>query len=311
LKAFDFTNAVSPTFIQLSKYLLEAGWQSSVPANLSFANFDFDKAITETLEFKHLLGNFLPSDIHPSTFYIDEHNWQQVLNSVPDQTWILKPSLLNNGQHIHLFPNTLAVWQHYLTSNRMGGPHVLQTYLEDPHLLKGPERGHKYSLRMFWVLTSRGEAFLYPHGYFNVALKPYEKGSFSQLGCHLTNEHLSHDTYNVVQIPTYQYDLFKPFFPQIQEILDRVLRRLNERFASAFEPLNDIRFALFGVDFMVDARERVWLIEMNHGPCFPVGDEHPLQQKVYRDFWQSLIHDLIEPILFNYKTELKTFVPCR
>ena len=310
MKAFDFANAVSPTFIQLQKHLIDHGWQHGTPAHLSPLQFDFPLPVSETLEFKHLLGDFLPTDIHPPTFYIDDHNWQQVLTTVPDQTWILKPSLLNNGQHIHLFHNTHAVWQHYLASNRMGGPHVLQAYLEDPHLLKGPERGHKYSLRMFWVLTSRGEAYLYPHGYFNVALKPYEKGNFSQLGCHLTNEHLSHDTYNVVQIPTYQYALFKPFFPQIQDILRQVLYLLKECYASFLHPANDIQFALFGVDFMVDASERVWLIEMNHGPCFPIEDEHPLQQKIYHGFWQALIQELIEPKVFNLKRHLKTFVPC-
>jgi Tubulin-tyrosine ligase family len=310
LKAFDFANAVSPTFIQLQKHLVDQGWQCLTPANLSKTHFDFPLQVTETLEFKHLLGEFLPADIHPPTFYIDDHNWQQVLHAVPDQTWILKPSLLNNGQHIHLFPNTMAVRQHYATFHRMGGPHVLQAYIEEPHLLKGPERGHKYSLRMFWVLTSRGEAYLYPHGYFNVALKPYEKGNFSQLGSHLTNEHLSHDTYNVVQIPTYQYDLFKPFFPQIKDILQQVLHQLNKRFAALLCPSNAIQFALFGVDFMVDASERVWLIEMNHGPCFPTEDEHPLQQKIYHGFWQALIQELIEPRVFNSKSDLKTFVPC-
>lgn len=308
MKTFDFGQAASPTFIQLRKHLIEQGWELCPNAMLTLQNFNMDERVTQTLEFKHLLAGILSENIHPQTFYIDDHNWQTVLSGIPDQTWILKPSLLNNGQHIHIFASTNAVWRHYLGSSRMGGPHVLQAYLKDPHLLKGPQRGHKYSLRMFWVLTGNGNAYLYPHGYFNVALKPYEKDDFSQLGCHLTNEHLSHDTYNVVQIPSFQYALFQPFFPQIQAILCQVNQQINQRFSKVLAVAQIPQFSLFGVDFMVDQNEKVWLIEMNHGPCFPIGDEHPLQHKLYSGFWQALIKELIEPSIKGAVIQLQSFV---
>ncbi|MGL5741476.1 MAG: hypothetical protein ACRCXC_02450 [Legionella sp.] len=34
--------------------------------------------------------------------------------------WILKPSMLNNGQHIHLFHDLNAIEAHFLSSQRMG-----------------------------------------------------------------------------------------------------------------------------------------------------------------------------------------------
>lgn len=308
MKTFDFEQSLSPTFIQLTKHLTQRGWENRSSATLNLQNFNLDDRVTQTLEFKHLLAELLSSNIHPQTFYIDDENWQQVLPNIPEQIWILKPSLLNNGQHIHIFPKKADLWHHYAHSSRMGGPHVLQKYLDEPHLLKGPERGHKYSLRMFWVLTGTGHAYLYPHGYFNVALKPYDKDNFSTLGCHLTNEHLSHDTYNVIQIPTFQYALFQPFFPKILAILVEVTQQLNHRFANIFSVSLKPQFALFGVDFLVDSEERVWLIEMNHGPCFPTTEEHPLQQKIYQGFWQALIQDIIEPLLSQETVMSHSFI---
>ncbi len=47
--------------------------------------------------------------------------------------------------------------------------------------------------------------------------------------------------------------------------------------------------AIFGYDFLVDHDMHVWLLEANHGPCFPIDESHPLQKYVYHDFWQTFI----------------------
>lgn len=293
VNAYCFNPCHTPSFIQLSRYLHANGWvnvHERMGADLS--NYHFECPDLIHLEYKHLLADFcekhLP-DLIPWSVYLDDDNWSEKLATLPAKgPWILKPSMLNNGQHIHVFEDTSDVIDHYQQNQRMGGPHVLQRYIQFPHLLKGPEKGHKYSIRMFMVMMP-DKAFLYPQGYFNIALKPYDAYDFSSLKPHLTNEHLSHDTYNVVQIPTQQYPLFEPFFPQIQHICSK----LAYGFYKDFLLPETFKLALFGIDFMVSADEKVWLLEVNHGPCFPTNPEHPLYQSLYHEFWQHLVVELL------------------
>ena len=48
---------------------------------------------------------------------------------------------------------------------------------------------------------------------------------------------------------------------------------------------------------MLDETGRLWLLECNHGPCFPKLDEHPLQAPLYHRFWRELINMFVAPIL--------------
>ena len=285
-QTFKF-NQQTPSFIELGRYLRQAGWIEAEPAWLTDVHFDFPAL--QHLEFKHLLSTLLKDagcDIQPLTYYIDDDNFFQVIHELSYSLgpWILKPSMLNNGQHIHLFENSHQLLEHYCQSKRMGGPHVLQQYIHPPHLLQGPEKGHKYSIRMFVVITA-DNAYLYPHGYFNVALRPYVADFVQDKRCHLTNEHLSDDVVNVVQIPTQQYAIFQRFFPKIKVMT----AKLCSAFYSQHQAPETFKYAFLGIDFMVDASERVWILEVNHGPCFPTEEDHPLYEKLYKGFWQSFI----------------------
>ncbi|BCA93852.1 hypothetical protein TUM19329_02130 [Legionella antarctica] len=172
-----------------------------------------------------------------------------------------------------------------------------------PHLLKGPEKGHKYSIRMFVVLTSYAGAYLYPQGYFNVGLHPYQTNDFSDLRAHLTNEHLSENEFNVVQIRTQQYELFKPFYPKIKAIVSATVDGLRKLYPNAFIAKKKQTLAIFGFDFLVDSEMRVWLLEANHAPCFPTSDEHPLQNNLYYDFWQAFIASFVTPTAKQQPTD--------
>ncbi len=316
-KRFCFTQLQSPTVQNVCKTLQERGWQQTrfqSLAHFSEKNFEFNLEAAECLEFKHLLAQLVAAvspPIMPMTFCINDQNWQTVLNQVADQfyrrdphildqvddlVWLLKPATLNNGQNIKIMQRLSQLEQHYLSSDRIGGEHVLQQYMTHPHLLKGPEFGHKYSIRMFVVLTNYAGAYLFPRGYCNIALHPYESTEFTDLRAHLTNEHLNDHERNVVQIPTENYELLKPFYPQIKSIVTATIHQLNDHYPQAFICKKTPALAIFGFDFMVDSDERVWLIEANHGPCFPTADDHPLQNTFYHHFWQAFCQSFVLPI---------------
>lgn len=301
----------SPTSKLLALQLKKMGWKNIVfPQLADFSENDlrFAEPAARALEHKHLFAQlcqkYCPESI-PATFLINDENWADklaILNDIyykniasndPSLVWILKPALLNNGEAIHLFQHINDIEQHYINPRRLGGPHVLQRYINNPHLLQGPKKGHKYSLRLFMALSSVAGAFLYPHGYFNIALEPYCADDYEDLSAHLTNEHLSHEKPNVVQIPTWQYALFKPFYPQIKKILTSLIKGLKNDYPSAFSDKKKAKLALFGMDFIVDAHEKVWLIEANHAPCFPTNAQHPLYETLYEPFWYAFVETFI------------------
>ncbi|MFC7782428.1 tubulin-tyrosine ligase [Legionella taurinensis] len=309
-RRYHLDTSLSPTHFNLSRCLSQQGWKVTRFNCLSSINDKvllFNEAAAQTLEYKHLLAQLVADycpQIAPQTFCVDEGNWQEVVHHLvgihaqlpPHEklVWILKPALLNNGQHIRLFDTPEALAAHYVHSKRMGGMHVLQRYLS-PHLLRDDR---KYSIRLFVILTNYDGAFCYKDGYFNVALHPYVE-DFSDLRPHLTNEHLLDPEVNVIQIPASRFAQFSHYLPQIDAILQQVLQGLRYDFPEAFRCSRQRTLALFGFDFMVDSHERVWLLEANHGPCFPIDDHHPLQAHLYQGFWQGLIHSFIEPIADN------------
>ncbi len=298
---FYFRKSISPTYHQLNKHLKSQGWRS-MPypswAQVGEQHFDFDINASTQLEYKHLLANLSRSvdiTMMPKTYYIDDQNWSEVIEHLAryddKSRWILKPSLLNNGQHIHLFETIDQLEAHYVQSKRLSGPHVLQCYIDNPHLL----RGHKYSIRVFVVLTNDMGGFLFPEGYLNVARYPYQY-SFAESCVHLTNEHLMPDQSNVIQIPATRLALFSDFYISIKSKIAALLSLLIKQHPSVFGSEQSRRFAIYGFDFLVDSNHKVWLLEANHGPCFPTIADHPIQRPVYDRFWHAFIVQFLEPL---------------
>lgn len=315
-KRYRFTNTqgFSPTLHLLEQFMRTAGMKRTRwgwRAHFSERNLHFSDTVCECLEYKHLLAQLLAKhcpEVIPETYLLDDYTWttvlndiaekhylvkQQLLDTVSDLVWILKPALLNNGQHIKLFQSLSQIEEHMLHPNRLGGPHVLQRYIIHPDLYEK----RKYSLRFFVVVTQEAGAFLYQQGYLNVALAPYTPKNFEDLTVHLTNEHLQHDEISIEQIPTQGQAKAEIWYPQVRSIVQQVDQAIHANFPNAFLPHKERTFAVFGFDFILDAQDKVWLLEINHGPCFPIEPEHPLQANLYQPFWQAMINQFVLPIM--------------
>lgn len=303
----------SPTYYNLSRYLQEQGWQETRFqwwANFSAENFEFDLQAAQQLEFKHLLAQLIEQycpEVMPKTYCLNDYNWPQILAQLAREyyqtnpqvldersqlAWILKPALLNNGKGIKIFHRLSELEQHFSGGKRLGGAHVLQRYLS-PHLLRD---ARKYSIRMFVILSNYAGNFLYPFGYYNVAQYRFAEGDYHDLRSHLTNEHLSGEEANVLQIPTKQFAAFTDLYPQIKTLVTNTLHGLEQLYPQAFICDKKRKLAIYGFDFQVENTGRLWLLEANHGPCFPLSDEHPLQRYLYYDFWQAFITSFVKPI---------------
>lgn len=302
---FYLSDLESPTQYNLAKYLQKGGY--SPITEVSAADF-CDRHLnlvgfkTELLEYKHHLAQLvqgLSEPLMPTSYIIDDSNYPEVIRTAdqhdPQAIWILKPAFMNNGEGIHIFTHCDQLRAHYQTTNRYGGPHVLQRYITNPHLLQG----HKYTLRLFVVLTSEGQAYAYRDGYFNICCEQYTPNDWQRLTPHLTNEHLGEgEMPNIYQMPTSQCPNF--------DNIDRTLKRIASYVTQAFYQQtghnwhHDQRsFTLFGFDYMVDDDLDAWLLEVNHGPWFPKEEDHPLQAYLYDYLWQHLVTDFVEPIMHN------------
>ena len=51
---------------------------------------------------------------------------------------------------------------------------------------------------------------------------------------------------------------------------------------------------------MCDDRDHMWLLEANHGPCFPIEPHHPLQETLYQDFWKAVVAQFVLPITTHH-----------
>ena len=281
-------------------------WRSS----FSHDNLDFSPDLCVCLEQKHMLAKLVEyycSHVMPKTYVLDEYNWSTCLSSLANEyypdlhdmqdkidglSWILKPALLNNGQQIRIFDCLSQLEAYFLRRDRLAGPYVLQRYISEPDLINGC----KYSLRFFVVITQEHGAFLYRQGYMNVALATYIKHDFSNLSAHLTNEHLNEHVVSVAQIPTAGHPDYRHWYAQIRSLVKTVMNGAELAFPQAFLAQKDRTFAIFGFDFMLDSKKNVWLLEVNHGPCFPVEAEHPLQLTLYQQFWEAMIKQFVNPI---------------
>ncbi len=288
-----------PTEHNLARSLDSLGWQSTndpAQAHFNQCHLNLDQRSCERLEYKQKLADMISQacpGVMPITHTVDSKNFVRICDQLSNKHhWILKPALLNNGCGIRLCPSISDVANYFLSNERYDGPHIVQRYIDPPHLLQG----HKYSIRLFVVISNDRGCHLYPKGYFNVAKQAYKKQNW-QRACHLTNEHLSHsDQADSIQIPTDKAPHFERIFPALQRITQQVIDAHRHTHPECYQSTDHSAFSLFGFDFMLDEHLRAWLLEVNHGPCFPTDRNHVLQSFLYDDFWQALTQQFVLPI---------------
>jgi hypothetical protein len=170
-----------------------------------------------------------------------------------------------------------------------GASVVVQEYIASP-LLVG---GRKVDLRLYVCVTSFEplEAFLYHEGYARYATQPYSAcpSRLADLRTHLTNSSIAHDVDGALprlSPDAGDADADSEARGNPKQLLSAFLRELAAAGADTARLLRDIdvlvlksllcvrarvgpqphAFELFGVDVLLDAALRPWLIEANSSP---------------------------------------------
>jgi tubulin--tyrosine ligase len=317
LKLFHFFSYRPAIRYHIERRLLERGWQKTANAkDALFADrhLTLPEESSNHLEYKHLLAQLVGKyckDVMLPTYCINDKNYPQVFAKIiydhylvngqyqadqPHLKWILKPSMLNNGDGIKLFNNIEELKRYYGNPKRLGGEHVVQQYLADPALIDGK----KYTFRVAAVLTNYTGVYLCQHGYINISGYPFSmEDSFINRKAHITNYVLDGEFANIEQRSTQLIKEFEPIYQQIANIIRAVIKGLLKTDPHYLAPQKTKIMEIFGCDFILDQKGKVWLLEINQGPDAPTFEENPLNEILWEPFWEDIIEDFVLPIALD------------
>ncbi|KAL0934284.1 tubulin-tyrosine ligase [Colletotrichum truncatum] len=235
--------------------------------------------------------------------------------------WILKPGMSDRGQGIRLFSTMEELqgifdeWEEerpesddeeeeegsgggggggdYITTSHLRH-FVAQPYIHPPLLLPGDAR--KFHIRTYVLCVGSLDVYVYKPMLALFAGKPYKAPwEDTDLDGHLTNTCLQGG--QSAQPPVKQFwdlvasrDLSEEkasgIFERICDVTGEVFEAAAREMTIHFQPLGNA-FEVFGLDFLVDADARPWLLEVNSFPDFKQtgGD----LKDVVAGFWEETL----------------------
>ena len=312
-QTWQIENLNSPMHFNIAQKLINNNYfptSNSKKIKFSDKNMQLNEIEAQLFEHKHQLNqlsDFMKFDFMPKTYELNIRNYKDMIKKFKiknNQKYILKPSMSNNAEDIFLF-NSLQETKDHLKKSKLQGPLVLQEYINNPHLINN----RKYTLRFFVILSNFKPAYKYKIGYYNLCINKYnpnEKFNENNISSHLTNEHLKTDNNinnniknnikNINQICTTKYPdqklLDKIIIKQANIIIDQTLKgmkTINPSFLIKKDQEPE-KFDIFGYDFLLDSENKLWLLEINHRPCFPTDQNHELSSS-YKKYVMPMINN--------------------
>ncbi|KAK0065133.1 protein polyglycylase TTLL10 [Biomphalaria pfeifferi] len=242
-----------------------------------------------TLLTKGRLPRLKMVDFVPETYKLDERtDREKFLNDYKDgETWICKPTSLNQGKGIFLLRSREEINQ--LLSEREAKSswtrqvqmRIVQRYIHNPLLIDG----RKFDIRAYMFIASTVPFLVLFHkGYVRLSCQKYSQDD-PNLTTHLTNQFVQkkdpsykdnkEDTAwtmdklneyvneNIAKERNIEKDwVFGGLTKQMQRITLHCFNSVKHKLQCKIG-----YFDLYGMDFMVDADLKVWLIEINANPA--------------------------------------------
>ncbi|CAD8065550.1 unnamed protein product [Paramecium sonneborni] len=248
-------------------------------------------------------------DFLPQTYHIK--NKEDLSNFVQQNQnqsiWIVKPAeLTNRGHGIQIF-ETINEVQKYLRNihhhkNGSQKTFIVQKYIENPLLYNQ----RKFDIRCYILFTSingQHKGFWYKEGYIRTSSSEFSLNNLADKYIHLTNDAVqkhSDDYGKFEKGNKVSFEEFNNFLPIdfYQTIYTQMKNIAQDQFKATYGKLDPRRkensFELFGLDFMIDDKFRVWLIETNTNPCLECSG--PLLSKLIPQLIEDLFKLVLDPL---------------
>lgn len=307
--SYQFDEYLTSTRIHIARCLEQQGWwreDEDKVARLRDCHLNMNDVITAHLEQKHLLWSFLKRhhlNFMPRTYPVNDFTYYKVIEDINADDlkenkapfWFLKPSLMNNAEYIYLFNHAYELKNYFQHPRHLEGEHVFQQAVHPPALIGG----RKFTFRMGVVITNEPSAYLYRTGYLNISTVDYNDGDdLTHRKRHITN-YLDEfgELAGIEQRLTSSYPEFnEKHLPEMVKMIHSILTCLNQEFPNYLINDGTPKIELLGIDFILDKKERLWLLEINQGPDFPVDPLHPLYESLWDPFWHRLVDDFVKPL---------------
>jgi len=193
----------------------------------------------------------------------------------PEKNWIVKPKRLSRGRGVEVLEDAGAA--------PLGSKWLVQEYLDQPHLFDG----RKYVLRCYLLISSIEplKVYLYKGGFVKLASERYSKDNFDNLYAHLTNPDVNAlNEQAAAPVVFHSFDDYRDWLTAQDADASALFRRIREiGVLCAIAAREHMRFRtvdtgahaqgcyeLIGLDCMVDARLKPWLLECNLSPSMDI-----------------------------------------
>ncbi|CAD8071613.1 unnamed protein product [Paramecium sonneborni] len=259
-------------------------------------------------------------DFLPQTYHIKNKEDVQIFvqQNQNQSIWIVKPAeFTNRGHGIQIF-ETINEVQKYLRSihhhkNGVQQTFIVQKYIENPLLYNQ----RKFDIRCYILFTSingQQKGYWYQDGYLRTSSIEFSLNNLSDKLIHLTNDavqQLSDDYGKFEKGNKVSFKEFSDILPIdfYQTIYIQMKNIALDQFKATYGKLDPKRkensFELFGLDFMIDDKFQVWLIETNTNPCLECSG--PLLSKLIPKIFLNLyqIHCIL---LLNFILQKSLYI---
>ncbi len=229
---------------------------------------------------------------------------QQIAARHPEKKWILKPKNSSRGRGIEVIKDIATVPQH----NRW----LVQEYIDNPHLMK--ER--KYVLRLYVLVTSVEPllVYFYDEGFAKLASESYDPDDPDNPFSNLTNPDINITNEDVaapvefIGLKDYRKWLRaeghddRALFTKIRDLMALTVISVRDKMRTRTRAVSADTsgcYELLGIDCLIDANLKPWILECNLSPSLEVcalpekgGDE---EERIKR----QLIADMVSLIGLN------------
>jgi len=194
-----------------------------------------------------------------------------------DVVWVLKQDRANNALGVHFIDRKTNL--NLALEAISDDPCILQRHVDYPLLL----RGHKFHLRANVLAFGNLDVYFHHDVVAHVSTKSYDPSHWNDIQRHVTNHCVQSrfESYNQLRNTTLLQDgirvelekhhgekeakrMICEMYTQMKDISREIFRAFKTK-RKLFLPMPNC-FEIFGLDFIVDAKCNVYLLEVNTGP---------------------------------------------
>ncbi|MFQ5563492.1 MAG: amylase [Parvularculaceae bacterium] len=193
----------------------------------------------------------------------------------PDKRWILKPKNSSRGRGIELIRDVAAA--------PMNNRWLVQEYVDRPHLMNA----RKYVLRLYVLVTSVEplRVYFYREGFAKLASEPYDPHDADNPFSNLTNPDINAANEDVetpvefVSLSAYRDWLSanahdpQALFAKIRDLLALTIISVRDKMRTRTRAIGADTsgcYELLGIDCLIDADLKPWILECNLSPSLDV-----------------------------------------